>query len=113
MSGLYTPRVNLVGPGGDHTDPLQQNYKLYLYRKMMDGYIEVINGNKKNTITEGTVQPEPSLTIPPEYIGGIIEALLKDQGRGIPNDAATLTEALTIERARVNDVLQHFMGRDD
>jgi hypothetical protein len=103
----YRPRVSLTGPGGDHTDPLQQNYKLYLFRRL-DNATEVIysDGPVPMPFDEGATYPAASLTFPPEYAMPLYQALAKDLGTAVVADASSLQEALNLERNRMDDQLE-------
>jgi hypothetical protein len=102
--------ATIVKPGGDHTDPLAQKYGLYLFRRL-DTSVEVITSAGPRSFAEGE-PPPASLHVPVEFWSPLVEAIYQADDRPMPTDAATLSKALDVERARVNDVMQHFMGRD-
>jgi hypothetical protein len=104
MSDIYRPQARLIPPGGDFTDPLAAAYALYLWRRMEDG-IELITAAGPIRVPEGSPE-RPTLRIPPEFMTPLANAILKDQGTALPSDAATLTQALEVERRRVDEQLE-------
>jgi hypothetical protein len=99
--------VAITKPGGDHTDPLQQRYRVYLFRRMPGGG-EVITSEGPRSYADGD-QPTASLDVPVEWWGPLVDAVLAADDRPMPTDAATLSSALDIERRRVDDVLRHYL----
>jgi hypothetical protein len=110
MSDTYRPRAVLQGPGGDYTDPLQQNFKLYLFRKHPDNMTEVIYSDGPRLVTLGTEAdasyPKPTLLIPPEFFGPLAQEVLRESRLSKSHDSDTLQEALEVERRRVDDQLE-------
>ena len=98
-----TARASVIPPGGDYTDPLQQNYKLYVFRKSSDGqtYVLYDDGHVAVKIGEGVEYPPPTLVFPPEYAVAIYEALGKALGKDKPDNPAVLREWLDQRPAKI------------
>jgi len=111
MRDMYRPQASVIKPGGDHTDPLQQKYGLYLFRRL-DSSVEIITVDGPRSFAEGDV-PGASLYVPVEFWSPLMDAMLQADGRPMPTDAATLSQALDVERRRVDDVLRHIMPPRD
>jgi len=103
MSEMYRPQVRVIAPGGDYTDPLQADYKVYLFRRTPEG-IETItqDGRWARTPDGEALHPEFGYRIPPEFASALYEALGKALGNAAPTNYDVLREWLAVERGRVD-----------
>jgi len=108
MNDAYRPQARVIAPGVDYTDPLAQDYRLYVFRKFPDNTTQVLytNGPTNVTLEEGDEYPSPSMTIPPEFVIPLYEALGEALGKTGPTDTTVLREWLDAERRRVDDFLR-------
>ena len=109
MSDRY--RALIYGPGGDHLDPLSQVARLIVYEVRPFGSpVRYLNEKGEWVeVAEAAAKPaDAGITLPPEAIEAIAVAIQKYQGHASHADteAKVLREWLTVERARVDEVLR-------
>ena len=117
-------RASYLPAGGDHTDPLAQLAKVYLFENgtTPDGsYTKIIYGpsgpeGKSRVVTvldgEGGDYPSPSLSFPQEYALPLLQALQEYVDPATP-DMTVLQAALDLERARVTQLIDYHLTRYD
>lgn len=109
MSDMYRPVARIIGPGTDYTDPLQRDYKVYLYRRHPDGTEVMMADGRWQRIPDGeALHPEIGLRIPADYAAPLYEALRAALGHDKPDDVAVLREWLEAERSRTDRVLDNL-----
>lgn len=111
-------RVIILPPGGDHTDPLQMDYKVWImsddrvWYQTFDGEQTPYTKYGSRTFVKvdpGAELPAPTWIIPTDFAKPLLDELYKVLGQAPGNDAATLTQRLDIETARVDRVLGWLM----
>ena len=106
-------QVRVIGPGGDHTDPLSQVYSLYIFERGLGGVYGLLQTNGTWTpVPEGSMPSGPTLCFPPEAAEPMFETLRVALGKDKPVESVVLREALAGERGRVDNVLQRLLKLD-
>ena len=103
MSEMYRPQVRVIAPGGDHSDPLAQSYRVFMFRRVPEGVDTMTQDGRWQRTPDGeALHPEMGLRIPSEFVPALYEALGTSLGKTQPTNYDVLREWLAVERGRVD-----------